>query len=157
MAGFDDHVPSQWASTQFSIAHITLSSFGLSVSLNGVYCSLVLYGMRLCFNHGMNFVLPRSICVLLEINFMHFVLYDIIVCLYYWNFITSWNQIDGVHSKLILLFMAVSAVVNVETRSTYYFLRVLDKRWMGRTYWSYTKMRRKEKPRRQLLWISAQK
>jgi len=84
-------------------------------------------------------------------------LYDIIVCLYYWNFITSWNQIDGVHSKLILLFMAVSAVVNVETRSTYYFLRVLDKRWMGRTYWSYTKMRRKEKPRRQLLWISAQK
>jgi hypothetical protein len=43
----------------------------------------------------MNFVLPRSICVLLEIHFREFVLFDIIICLYYWNFNTSWNQIDG--------------------------------------------------------------
>jgi len=87
---------------------------------------------------------------------MHFVLFDIILCLYYWNFITSWSQIDSVRSKLILLFMTVSAIVNIETQ-LYYFLRVSDKRWMGHTYWSYTKMKRKEKPRRQLLWISAQK
>jgi hypothetical protein len=41
--------------------------------------ALWLYGMRLSFNYLMNFVLPRSICVLLEIYFMHFVLFDIIL------------------------------------------------------------------------------
>ena len=119
--------------------------------------ALWLYGTRLSFNHLINFVLSRNICVLLEINLMHFVLFfGIILCLYYWNFITSWNQIGGVRSQLILLFVTVSTMINVETR-LYYFLHVLDKRWTGRTYWSCTKMKRKGKPRRQLLWISARK
>jgi hypothetical protein len=87
---------------------------------------------------------------------MHFMLFDIILCLYYWHFISSWNQIDAIHSKLIVMFMMVLLIVNTEA-PLYYFLHVLDKRWMGRTSWSYTKMKRKEKQRQQLLWISAQK
>ena len=152
IAGFEDLVPR--LPPQFSIVQISLSSIRLSLSLSGVDCSLALWN-EVFSNHLMNFVLPRSICFSLELHFMHFVLFDILF-LYYWNLITSRKQIDGVCSKLIPLFVMVSAIMNIETE-LYYFLHVLDKRWMGHTSWSCTKMKRKEKPRQQLLWISAQK
>ena len=140
-------------------AHMRSLSLSLSLSLthtlNGVDCSLALWNEALLQSFNEFCPSKKYLCFIGNTfhAFCAFWCYSLFVLLevYYFLEPNRWFTF-----KIILLFMAVSAVVSIKTR-LYYFLHVLDKRWMGRTYWSYTKMKRKETPRRRLLWISVQK
>lgn len=65
--------------------------------------------MRLIFNHLMYFMLLKSVCILLKI-FTLSVLFEVILCYWYWYFLSWWNQTDILHSKWFLMFMIVSLV-----------------------------------------------
>jgi hypothetical protein len=80
---------------------VSLAPHFLLHRLSGVDCSFDLWTEA--YLGLFNFVFPSSICILLEINFMYFVLFYIL-CLYYWHFFTSWNETDGLCSDLIVVF-----------------------------------------------------
>jgi hypothetical protein len=105
MAGFDDRMPSQWASPPIFWC---ADKVGL--------IALLIYGLRLTTNSLINFVFSGSIYVLLEINLMHFVLflyYSMFVLLAFYYFLepNRWFMFKINHG----FFMMVSATVNVET------------------------------------------
>jgi hypothetical protein len=69
--------------------------------------AFIIHGTRLSFNH---FMLPESLCTLLEINFHPFYAFWDYFVFHYFYFRSSWNQIGILYWKWILTFVKVLLV-----------------------------------------------
>ena len=71
---------------------------------------IVNYGTRLSVNHLMYFKLPKSVSVLLKINFQAIYAVWGLFYSYYWYCLSYWNQIGSLHWKWTVVFVAVLSV-----------------------------------------------
>ena len=93
--------PHDWKITLHSCYcsdHSKLSQALLFIKCNWL---VLFYGMRLSFNHAMYFMFPKSVCILLKINFDAFKVFVFLL----WYFMSYLNQRCNLHCKLILTFM----------------------------------------------------